>query len=243
MILWQLILIQVITFGLLVYLLRHLLYRQVTHSVARLEQLYQENLRREEELKKAKGETEQALKAEMAQRREEMRRLRAEAEGEVHRIKEEAQAKAKEEAERIVAEAVSGEERMRARLISEGEAKAVDLAFEILKRIFSTRVAEAVHHHLIDGLIEEIQELDGQRLQTDIETAEVRIPFPLTQDQRGTLNQVLSSKIGRRIILKESNDRDIIAGMIVHLDHLVLDGSLQNKLKGVMAHVRESLAR
>lgn len=243
MLLWQLILIQVVTFGLLVFFLRHLLYRQVTRSLARLEQLYQENLKREEELKKAKEETEQALKLEVAQHHEDIRRQRAEAELEIQTMREETLAKSREEADRIVAEAVAREERMKAKLISEGEERAVGLASEILKRLFSSRVAEGVHHPLIEGLIEEIQKLDGQRLKMNIETVEVRVPFPLTPDQRATLTQVLSSKIGRLITLKESADPAIIAGMVVNLDNLVLDGSLENKLRGMLTHVRESLAR
>lgn len=243
MLLWQLILIQVVTFGLLVLLLRHLLYRQVTRSLTRLEQLYQENLKREEELKKAKEETEQAIKREMAQHHEEMRRQRAEAELEIQRMREEALTKAREEAGRILTEAVAREERMKARLISEGEEKAVSLASEILKRLFSSHVAEGVHHQLIDGLIEEIEKLDGQRIPMGIETVEVRVPFPLTPAQKNALTQALSTKGGRLISLKESADPAIIAGMVLYLENLVLDGGLENKLRGMLTHVRESLAR
>lgn len=243
MLLWQLILIQAITFGLLVFLLRHLFYRQVTRSLARLEQLYEENLKREAELKKLKEEMEQSLKAEVAQHHEEMRRQRAEAELEIQGMREEALAKARQEGERIVAEAIASEQRMRAKLISEGEAKAVGLASEIVARLFSSRVAEGVHHPLIEGLIEEIRRLDEQRLKMDIETVEVRVPFPLTPAQRETLNQLLSSKIGRLITLKESTDPALIAGMVLHLDNLVLDGSLHNQLMGMLAHVREGLSR
>src|SRR3989441_11684836 len=62
MLLWQLILIQVITFVVLAVLLHQFLYRQVTRSLGRLQQLYQENREREEELKRKREETERELR-------------------------------------------------------------------------------------------------------------------------------------------------------------------------------------
>ncbi len=241
MLLWQLILIQGVTFGLLVFLLRHLFYRQVTGALGRLEQLYQENLKREEELKKAKAEAEQAFKQELARHQEEIRRQKAETEIEIQKMKEKAQAQAKEQGDKIVAEARAKEERMRAKLTVEAESRAVSLASEILKRLFSSKVAEGVHHQLVEGLIEEIRGFNG--LDTRSETVDVRLPFPLTAEERTALAQTLSSKVGKLVTLKESSGPEMIAGMIVNLDSIVLDGSLANKLNGMISHVRESIAR
>lgn len=182
MLIWQLILIQVVTFGLLVFLLRHLLYRQVTSALARLEKLYSENLKREEELKKAKEEAETAVAAEMAKCREEARRLRVEAELEAEKIREEAQVAAKEEAGRILAAAVAAEERMKTKIAAEGETKAVTFASEILQRFFSSQVAAGVHQQLLEVLLEEIKNLDGRKFSGEVETVEVKVPFPLTAE-------------------------------------------------------------
>ncbi len=243
MLLWQLIIIQVITFALLVFLLRQFLYKQVTRSLARLQQLYQENLNREEELKRRREETEQELKAKIAQHNEESGRLRAAAEVDAQRRQEEILTRAKEEGKQIVAEAEAKRERTRANLVSEMEEKALALASDIIKHIFTTHVAQGIHHQLIDELIEEFEKSDGQRLQLDVETVEVAVPFPLTQVQKEKLKKVLSSKIGQSINVKETTDQEIVAGMVMRLENLVLDGSLKNKLKGALAYVRDSLPR
>ncbi len=243
MLLWQLIIIQVITFTLLVFLLRQFLYKQVTRSLARLQQLYQENLNREEELKRRREETEQELKAKIARNNEEIGRLRAAAEADARKVHEEILAKARGEGRRIVAGAEAQKERMRANLVSEMEEKALGLASDIIEHIFTAQVAQGIHYHLIDELIEEIGKSDGRRLQLTVETVEVVVPFPLTQVQKEKLKKILSSNMGRSVNLKETIDQEIVTGMVLRLGDLVLDGSLKNKLRGALAYVRDSLSR
>ncbi len=243
MLLWQLIIIQVITFALLVFLLRQFLYKQVTRSLERYQQLYQENLTREGELKRTREEMEQELQAKIAQHNEEVGRLRAAAEVDAQKTQEEILAKSKEEGKRILAEAEAKKERMRANLVSEMEEKALDLASDIIEHILTAQVGQGINHQLIDELIEEIEKSDERRLQLDVETVEVAVPFPLTQVQQERLKKILSSKMGRSVNVKETVDQEIVAGMVIRSGNLVLDGSLKNKLKGALAYVRESLSR
>lgn len=243
MLLWQLIFIQVVTFGLLLFLLRHLFYRQVTQARDRLDHLYQQNLTREEDLKKSKDDAEKKLKIEMARYQEEMKKLKADAESEIQKMSEEVLTQAREEGERVIAEAKNKGDRLKARFMAEAEEKAVGLTEEILKHLFSSKIVEGIHHHLIDGLIEEIGKLDGQRIKKNIERAEVKVPQSLTAAQKGSLTQVLSTKTGKLVDIKEFIDPDIMAGMVIRLDELILDGGLNNKLKETLAHVRETLSQ
>jgi len=243
MLLWQLIIIQVITFALLVFLLRQFLYKQVTRSLGRYQQLNQENLTREGELKRTREEMEQELQAKIAQHNEEVGRLRAAAEVDAQKTQEEILAKSKEEGKRILAEAEAKKERMRANLVSEMEEKALDLASDIIEHILTAQVTQGINHQLIDELIEEIEKSDERRLQLDVETVEVAVPFPLTQVQQEKLKKILSAQMGRSVNVKETVDQEIVAGMVIRSGNLVLDGSLTNKLKGALAYVRESLSR
>jgi len=243
MLLWQLIIIQVITFAILVFLLRQFLYKQNSEALARLQQLYQENLKREEDLKNAQEAADQELKEKIAQHNEEIKNLKAAGEVDVQKMHEEVLAKAKREADKIVAEAEASKERIKANLVSEMEEKALVLASDIIGHIFTDQVAQGIHHHLIDEFIEEIEKSDGQRLQLDVETVEIAAPYPLTQEQEENLKKILSTKMGRSVSLKGTIDQEMVAGMVVRLENLVLDGSLRNKLKGTLAYVRSSLAR
>jgi len=240
---WQLIIIQVVAFALLVFLLRQFLYQQVTQSQDRLQRLVQENRKREEELKTKREETEKELKAKIAQRNEELARQRATAEGEAQKMQEEILAKAKEEAGKIVAAAEAQKEQMRADLVSEMEEKALDLASDIIGHIFTSQVAQGIHYQLTDELIGEIEKSDGRGLQHDVEAVEVAVPFSLTELQMERLKNILCSKMGRSVDIKQTIDREIVGGMVLRLGDSVLDGGLKNKLKGAMAYVRSSLSR
>ncbi len=242
MLLWQLILIQVITFAILVFLLRQFLYKQNSQALERLQQLYQENLKREEDLKKGQETADQQLKEKIAQHNEEIGKLKAAGEVDIQKMHEEVLAKAKEEAKKIVDTAEAKREQIKASLVSEMEEKALVLAFDIIGHIFTAQVAQGIHHQLINEFIEEIEKSDGQRMQINVETAEIAAPYPLTQVQEENLKNILSSKMGRSVNIKGTIDQEIVAGMVVRLENLVLDGSLRNKLKGTLAYVRSSIA-
>src|SRR2546428_510387 len=241
--LWQLILIQVITFVVLAVLLHQFLYRQVTRSLGRLQQLYQENREREEALKRRREETEQEIRTTTARHHEEIGRLRAEAEAGTQKMQEERLAQAKEEGQRIVAEAEAKRERMRASLGSEMEEKAVGLASDIIRRVLSAQVAQGIHQQLVDELVEARRKSDGPRPELDADKVEVVVPFPLTQTQHERLSTIFSSRMGRSVKIHETIDAEIVAGMVVRLENVVLDGSLKTKVKGMLAYVRENLSR
>ena len=242
MLLWQLIIIQVITFAILVFLLWQFLYKQNSAALERLQQLYQENLKREEDLKNAQEAADQELKEKIAQHNEEIKNLKAAGEVDFQKMHEEILARAKEDADKIVAEAEANKERIKANLVSEMEEKALVLAFDIIGHIFTDQVAQRIHHQLTNEFIEEIEKSDGERMQLNVETAEIASPYPLTQDQEENLRNILSTKMGRSVSIKGTIDQEIVAGMVVKLENLVLDGSLRNKLKGTLAYVRSNLA-
>jgi F-type H+-transporting ATPase subunit b len=242
MLFWQLILLQIITFAVLAVVLHQFLYRQVTGSLGRLQQLYQENQQREEELKQRREEIEQELQTKIARHTEEIGRFKAEAQAAAQKMQEELLAQAKEEGRRIVAEADGKRERMQASLVSEMEEKAVGLASDIIGRVLTAPLAQEIHQHLIDELIEEIGK-SGPRPGLGADTVEVVVPFPLTRPQHERLNTLFSSTMGGSITIKETVEEEIGAGMVVRVGNVVLDASLKNKLKGMLAYVRENLSR
>jgi F0F1-type ATP synthase delta subunit len=193
-------------------------------------------------LKKGQETADQQLKEKIAQHNEEIGKLKAAGEVDIQKMHEEVLAKAKEEAKKIVDTAEAKREQIKASLVSEMEEKALVLAFDIIGHIFTAQVAQGIHHQLINEFIEEIEKSDGQRMQINVETAEIAAPYPLTQVQEENLKNILSSKMGRSVNIKGTIDQEIVAGMVVRLENLVLDGSLRNKLKGTLAYVRSSIA-
>ena len=242
MLVWQLVLIQVATFALLVFLLRQFLYKNVTQVLGRLRQSHQENLKREDELKKKRDEMEQELKVRLALHSEELERLKADAQAETQRMHEEILARAKQEGRKIVAEAEAQKERMRTNLVAEIEEKALGLTAQILEHVFTDAVAKGIHPQLIDDLVHEIGQSNG-RLPLDGETVEVIVPSPLTEAQRRKLERILATSLARAVSIRETIDHELVAGVVVRVGNVILDGSLRNKLQRTLEHVRESLTR
>jgi len=243
MVFWQLIIIQIITFGLLAFLLRQFLTQHVTQSQDRLHRLVQENRRREDELKEKRQNMESEFKVKNAHHSEEMGRLKSVAEVDAQKMQEEVLAKAEEQGKRIVADAEAQKEKMRKQLVMEMEEKALTLASDIIEHVFTAEVAKGIHTQLTDELIGEIEGSDSQGFQLDVDGVEVLVPYSLTDTQMAKIKKIFTSKMGRSVDIKQTIQPDIMTGMVVRLGNSVLDGSLKNKLKEAMAYVRSSLSR
>ncbi len=243
MVFWQLILIQIITFGLLAFLLRQFLTHHVTQSQDRLQQLVQENRKREEELKEKRSLLENEFKTKVEKHEAEVGQLKSDAEADARKLQEEALARAEDERKRMMAEAEAQKAAFKKQLIEEMEEKTINLASDIIQHVFSAAVAKGIHSQLTDELITEIEKSDGQAVPVDVEEVEVLVPYPLTDPQMQRMKTIFSKKMEKAVAIKQTVQPEILTGMVVQLGNLVLDGSLKSKLKGAMAHVRGSLSR
>lgn len=243
MVFWQLIIIQIITFGLLAFLLRQFLTQHVTQSQDRLQELVQENRKREEDLKEKRSLLENEFKNKLDHHNKEMGKLRSAAEADAQTLREEALARAEEERRKMLSDAEAQKETFRKQLVMEMEEKALNLASGIIQHVFTAEVAKGIHVQLTDELIGEIEASDGQGMQFDEEEVEVLVPYPLMDPQMERIRAILSKKTGKPVEIKQTIQPDILTGMVVRLGNSVLDGSLKNKLKGAMSHVRGSLSR
>lgn len=239
MLVWQLILIQVVTFALIILFLRWLLYTHIGRALRRLQQLNQQNLEKEKVLK------------------EELERARRQAEGEIERGKQEAASikeRAKEEAEkearrmleisrreakRIVNEAERDSQRKYKDLVLKMQDKAVYLAMDIIGYLFSQGSQENLQIQLVDELIKEAEELEEQKMEAIGNNAEIISAFPLQDTQKKRLKEILSSKLKKDITLTEKIDQDIVAGLVIKLGGFVIDGSIKNKFKKILPLMKE----
>lgn len=239
MLLWQLILIQIATFVLIILFLRWLLYSHIGRALKRLQQLNQQNLEKEKALK------------------DELERANRRVEGEIERGKIDAESikeKAREDAEREARKILEVSQREAKRIISEGERdnerrykdlllrmqdKAVYLAMDIIRYIFTEGGQKNLQIQLIDELVSEIGGLEKEKLKSEGNNAEIISAFPLEDEQSKRLKKVLSSKLNRNIALTVKNDQEIIAGLIIKLGGFVIDGSIKNKLKKILPLMKE----
>lgn len=239
MLIWQLVLIQVATFTLIILFLRWLLYNHISRALRRLQQLNQQNLEKErvlkEELERAKRQAEGEIERGKIEAEGIKEKATQEAEKEARRILE----VSRREAKRIISEGVRDSQRKYKDLLLQMQDKAVYLAMDIIRYIFTEPGQKNLQTQLIDELIIEIGALQKEKLKTEGNNAEIISAFPLEDGQRTRLKQALSSKLNRDIRLTGSMDREIVAGLIIKLGGFVIDGSIKNKLKKILPLMKE----
>lgn len=72
--------------------------------------------------------------------------------------------------------------------------------------------------------------------------AVVTTAVPLTKQQRSALKDKLKKKYGKKIILTEKTDPDILGGVIVSFGDTMLDGSVRTKLQSLHKDMKNVIA-
>ena len=239
MVIWQLILIQAVTFGFIVLFLRWLLRSHIGRALKRLQRLTQENLEKRKALKEELEMAKREIAAEIERGRHEAESIKEQARGDAEKNRGDILAKAKKEAKRLISEAVRDAQRKKSKLTLEMRGKAVYLAIDMVKYIFTEQGRENLHLQLIEELICEIEKIEKEKIKAEGSEAEVICAFVLPDKQKKRLKEVLISKLNKDIILVEKVDKEVIAGLIVKLRGFVIDGSIKSKLKRVLSILKE----
>ena len=240
MLVWQLVLIQIATFVLIALFLRWLLYNQISRSLRRLQQLNQQNLEKErvlkEELERARKEAENEIKQGKAQAESLKEKARGEAENARRGILE----TSRKEANRIINDGERESQRKYKDLLLQMQDKAVYLAMDIIRYIFSDRNLRVLHVHLIDELIDNIAKLEKEKIRAQSDTVEIVCAYSLEENQKQRLQQALADRLDRNIVLNEKLDQEVVAGLIIRLSgFVVIDGSIKNKFKIILPMMKE----
>ena len=241
MLIWQLVLVQVVTFVLIVLFLRWLLYSHISHALKRLQQLNHQNLEREKALKEELSRAEREAKRQIEEGKHQAENIKKQSREEAEKDREGMFIAARKEAKRLINDAVRESQRKRTELTLEMHEKAIYLATEMIKHIFTEQNQQELHIKLIDELIDEIKklELEEEKINTEGDKAKIICAYALKDNQRKKIKEVLSSKLKRDIVLTESIDKEIIDGLIIRLGGFVIDGSIKNKLSKILPLMKE----
>lgn len=234
----SLILLQVITFVVILLVMRFLFGSQLKSALTRLQALHQESLEKEDvlnkELERARAQTE----AEINRAKEEADLIIENAKRSAEKIGLEAGERTQGEAKKMVAEAVDKAKRIEAEIVASAEEKAVCLAQDLIRFTFAQEDQKTLHAQLIDRLIGELQKVDKERLAIRVDRAEVLTSLALTLEEKQNLEEVLTAKLGTPVTLEEKVDPSLVLGMVIKLGGLIIDGSLKNKLNRALNALR-----
>jgi F0F1-type ATP synthase membrane subunit b/b' len=232
MLIVSLVMLLLVFFAAMFFLFKRLMDQNVVQATQHLDEMNQEFVEKEKTLEKEMEEA--RLKAEQ---------MITSAKQDAEKLKFEIVAHAEKEAEGIVAQArhqgeeiVQQADKSRSQLLSEIDERiakgAVLKACELIESTLPEEFKKVVHVHWLDDLIDNgFGRLSGMHVPQDTGEIKVTSAYPLTDAQRQKLTQRLCEVLGRQVEVKEELNPHTIAGVVITVGSLVLDGSLKNKIQ------------
>ncbi len=238
----SLIVLQVVTFVVIVLVMRLLFGSQLKIALNRLQVLHQESLEKEEVLNKELERAKAQAEAEISRAKEEAKQIIETAKRNSEKSSTEAVERAQAEAKRTIAESLEKSKRLEAEVLAQAESKSVTIAQELIRFVFTQDDLKILQSHLIDELIEELKNIDKAKLIVKTDKAEVVSSQALSSKEKENLKEVLSSKLGGNLSIEEKIDETLVAGIVIKLAGLVIDGSLKNKFNRAMGVIKKKPA-
>ncbi len=233
------LLLLTVTFGILVAVLRWFMGRYATTATAHLQGLSQDYLRKQDELKKRLEEAERLYQEQIAKAQSEAQDMKRTALKEAETARQELVEQARQEAERIVQQAIKTRDTMQQEAAALVETRSLERAAELIRKLLPTELREAVHTAWVGALLKNgLIRAERLELREDLRQARVATAFALTPAQRDELAGRLREVIGRDVEVQEQVDPRMIAGLVITLGHMVMDGSLATKLQEAVRHAQ-----
>jgi F-type H+-transporting ATPase subunit delta len=111
----------------------------------------------------------------------------------------------------------------------------------MLRAVFTGQGEEALQHQLIVELMGEIKNLGQDSFTVKAKEVRAFTAFALVAEEKQQLTQIFSEKLSLPVELKETIDKEIIAGLIIQIGALTIDGSLKNKLKKIAPFLKDEI--
>jgi len=235
----QLIIIQVITFCILIFVLRLLFYRQLRATLARLKTLHEENLAREEELKQNTELLRKQKEEELAKAKQEAERIINDARERAAKLASGMETQAKEQADKILSKAAQQAEQSERDFALRSQEEAIQISLKIFKIVFAEDDIVLLQHQLVAGFIDELEKLPDEKFTIREGPLKISCPLALSPEEKNKLTRVLSEKLkNRQADVVETINPDIISGIIIQIGSFVIDGSLKNKLSKAIEYIK-----
>jgi F-type H+-transporting ATPase subunit b len=237
------IIINLVTFLALVFVFRKIMFSSSYAETKRLQELNAENTKKAMELEEKIEEAGRQYKEKIVMAEDEVRKLKERAREEAEKIREQTLAKAKEERERLIGQAINAKEKLREEIEGELLEKSLEFARRIITDILSSGNQRLVYDGFLEEVLADLDQADKTVFHgLDLKSSpQVRTSHPLSPIQKERLEKILSDKtggIGAHTGIEEIVDKKLIAGVVIQIGSLAIDGSLAAKFRKAAEAVR-----
>jgi F-type H+-transporting ATPase subunit b len=238
----QIFVVQVVTFLGIVFILRKFLYAESAKEMQRLVKLKEEAAIKQRELQEKIDQAQQAFDQKMAEAEKDARMVSARSEAEVKALRVKILDKAKEDADNIMKAAFNAKEKMRDEVAVEMMRKMPLLASRMFSAVLSESAKELTHKELVKDLIEKIKRLESSTFKTKVDHGEIASAYSLPAADRAEIESAVRHAVGYEVPLVEKKDAKIAVGLVVRLGSIIIDGSLENRMRQAERELSGSLS-
>lgn len=214
----------------LIISLRYILSRNITNATGHLESLSKEYASKQEEitkrLKDAKQEAQEIVAKAKAEAEETRGKLLSETQVQQERILIEARQKGEE----MIRKTEKTCEALKSEIEQKIEQGALEKACRMLENALPEDLRKQIHAGWMEKSGTEDFQMGHLNLPDNVKDVKVVSAFPLSGAEKESLKKQLKKRLSNTAHLKEETDPALVAGLVITIGQVVIDGSLRNQI-------------
>ncbi|MCM8789963.1 MAG: F0F1 ATP synthase subunit delta [Candidatus Omnitrophica bacterium] len=232
MLIVSLILFQLVIFAVLIFTFRKVMTKNIIVATRHIEELNRDYAKKEQEIDHQLQETKLKAESIIKAAQQEAQNLKIQTIKEAENERDKIVGQARAQSIEIIQQADKARQALLQEIEERIDKEAVNKACLLLEDTLPEEFKQNVHLHWVEELIANgFSQLERLRIPQDLQEIKITSAFALNTEQRKSLFKKLNEVFGREITLKEEVDPKVVAGLIISMGSLVLDGSLKNKIK------------
>ncbi len=227
-----LIILQLGIFGSLVFFFRKIMNQNVIMATQHLDELRHDYEKKQQLVDAQMQEAKVKAQEIVTQTRQEVEKQKVEIVQKAEQERDKMVQEARGRAEEIIQEAEKSRYLLLEELQQRIEKASIHRACELIGQVLPEPFKKDVHIHWSEELLRiSLSQLEKVRVPQGLEEVKIISAFPLDETLRQGLLKNIRNKIGKDIRINEEVDPKIVAGFIISLGSLLIDGSLKNKIE------------
>ncbi|HTL70819.1 MAG TPA: F0F1 ATP synthase subunit delta [Candidatus Eisenbacteria bacterium] len=221
--------------------LRGVIKQNITKATEHLHALNEDYTQKLEDARKHQMEAEKYYDEMVLKSKIDVEKNKVQILKEAHDTQESIVSQARKQSVDILAQAERARDAMMQEMERQVEERALERACELVEEVLPREMGEKVHADWVAELLKRgLDELGRLNLPEDLKAAELVTAFPLTPEQKKSLEKGIRDRIGKNLPVTERSDAALIAGVKIVLGSVIIDGSLRSKIQEAVRHAGHS---
>jgi F-type H+-transporting ATPase subunit b len=222
----------VIFFIVFVVILKKTLMQDSSQAMQSLNKISDDYLKKQDEIKARMDEIKVMYQKKINEAQEEAERIKTETLRQVTEEKEKILAAARQQSEEVIRQGDKTRQNLILDMQNEIKDKAIDLAIDLLGRVLSEDERRAIHAQMVSEFIHEgINQIAALELPAQLKEIKILCAFDMRKEDYQDICNFFKHKLNHDFNLVKEIQDNLLAGLIIFADSIVIDASLKWKIK------------